>query len=134
MSCPTKLIACCYDEVSRNTQVINKEQFPYWLWIQLPKCVLRDYVLYQVDEFFPHTGECDWLDKVDRESGRPWLRIQQNMLNLTVGKHVYKLSFINRYTDDIVDYYFSYILQDSNPDKPYIYMNRDTDTDTGCDS
>lgn len=134
MSCPNKLVACCYDEVSRHTQVINKAQFPYWVWIQLPKCVLRDYEIYQVDEVFPGSGECDWIDQVVRESGRPWLRFPNTMLSLTAGKHMYKLSFVNRYTDEAVDYYFSYIVQDSNPDKPYIYMNRNTDTTSGCDT
>lgn len=134
MNCPNRLTACCYDEISRNTQLINKDQFPYWLWIQLPKCVLRDYELYQVDEFFPHTGECDWLDSIEREAGRPWLRIAQKMLNLAAGKHVYKLSFVNRYTNDTVDYYFSYILQDSCPEQPYIYMNRNIDSTPGSDS
>lgn len=134
MNCPDKLLACCYDEVSRNTKLINKNQFPYWLWVQLPKCVLRDYELYEVVEFFPHTGECEWLNHVERDCGRPWLRIEQTMLNLAPGKHIYKLGFVNRYTNETTDYYFSYILQDSNPEQPYIYMNRNTDSTPGSDS
>lgn len=134
MHCENKLSACCYGDIPKHTKVINKLQMPYWLWIQLPRGVLQDFELYQVDEFFPHTGECDWLESVSRESGRPWLRICQKMLNLAVGKHIYRIQFVNRYNNDVVDYYFSYILQDSSPDTPYIYMRRGDAAGSGCDS
>lgn len=117
-----KLAACDYSEIAQNTTLFNVNQFEYWTWIQLPKEVLRDYELFEVNEFFPNNGEADWLHLVFREGCRPWLKICKDMFNLSIGKHIYQLKFVNRYTNDVVTYYFSYIIQNSEPERPYIYM------------
>lgn len=118
-----KLTACSYEEISQHTILFNLNQVEYWTWIQLPKGVLHDYELYEVNEFYPNNGEADWLHLVVRENCRPWLKICRDMLNLSIGKHIYQLKFVNRYTNDTVTYYFSYIIQNDNPERPYIYMD-----------
>ena len=46
-------------------------------------------------------------------------------LNLKSGKHTYRLMFVERYTDTDFSLYFSYIIQDDSPEKPYVYMKED---------
>lgn len=129
-----KLVVCEYGDIAKNITVFNKNQFEYWTWIQLPSQVLRDFELYEINEYFPNKGEADWIGKVTRECGRPWLKAQKELFNLEIGKHVYQLKFVNKYTDDIVTYYSAYIIQDSEPSKPYIYMDRSSDEDLSTET
>lgn len=123
-----KLEADYYDNIPLHTKVINISTWEYDLWVHFPEEISNACELFQLDEVIPSKKECNWLHFIDREPGRPWLKIISGILNKSAGQHIYKLSFIDRDTHDIVAVYFSYIVQDDNPDKPYIYMRRDSKT------
>ena len=38
----------------------------------------------------------------------------------------YKLMMVDRCTDTDFSLYISYFIQDNNPEKPYVYMHKDT--------
>lgn len=65
------------------------------------------------------------LPLFDMDLIRPWIDIPTNLLNTSVGIHTYILRFKNKLTSDILLLSFRYAIQDDDPDKPYIYMNRD---------
>ena len=65
----------------------------------------------------------DYYDFIQRNCRRPWIRIDSCILDTSIGQHTYRFQFINRETDDVYSLYLSYIIQDDNPDRPYVYMN-----------
>ena len=64
---------------------------------------------------FPQEG-------IVRVPDKPWVDISKSILDVTAGSHLYRLSFIDIYTNDIFFVYFSYIIQDKDVEKPYLYM------------
>lgn len=123
------LEASVYPNLTDKCKIINKSISEYFLWIKLPACLVRDAELYQVGEVLQKsTPKClDWQGFIVRDENHPWLRVAFGILNQSVGMHSYKLCFINKYTDDTFSLYFSYVMQDDEPDKPYLYMK-----DCGC--
>ena len=116
------LNACSFNELQHHTKIFNISTIEYFLWIRLPIHQIRDCELFQVDECQPKKRELCWLNFIERDHQKPWLRITFGILSKDVGMHIYKLSFINKYTNDVVPVYFSYIIQNDNPEKSYIYM------------
>lgn len=117
------LDACRYDELASNTKTFNKNEIEYYLWVHLPIEDIKDCSLFQVDEIEPQIQEVHSGSLVEHECNRPWVKIVFRILRDDIGLHIYKLSFINRYTDDVVPLYFSYVIQDDYPFKPYDYMS-----------
>ncbi len=69
----------------------------------------------------------DYSDYVTRDENRPWIDIQSSILDVTAGQHTYRMTF-NRLGEKLsATCWFSYIIQDNNPEKPYIYMDRGED-------
>lgn len=61
---------------------------------------------------------------------RPWIEIESKVLDTKPGLHIYMLKWINKVTLDVHLQYFSYSIQTDNPEKPYIYMDRDKKAET----
>lgn len=118
------LVACTFDKLIYNTPIFNQSTVEYFLWVKLPSDIIKDCELYQVDECQPNNREVNWLNSIERDHNKPWLKITFRIFSNHVGMHIYKLSFINRYTNDVVPLYIAYIIQDDNPDKPYVYMRK----------
>ena len=109
--------------VSSTAQVINRHDIPYYAWIHLPTHTAKYLNLVSVyDE--EDNSAVEFLDAWQRDGSHPWYKIKTGSINLDAGPHMYRLEFINKYTDDMINLYFRYIIQDDNPDKPYIYMKR----------
>ena len=72
--------------------------------------------------------ELDFADFVERDEQRPWIDIQATILDTMTGQHVYRMTFQKPDCKLKATCWFSYIIQDNNPEKPYIYMNRDEDS------
>ena len=69
--------------------------------------------------------DVDFADKTTREEHRPWIDIDRDILDITAGQHVYRMTFQKPDCKLKATCWFSYIIQDNNPEKPYIYMDRD---------
>lgn len=117
-----KLYAVPYNKLSYTRPIINKNIIPYFFWIRIPSLYNPDFDLYQIDELGQEVKELDYRKFLNRECGKPWLRINSGIFNLNAGMHTYKLSMVNPKTNDVVYLYISYIIQDDNPPKPYDYM------------
>lgn len=115
-----------YDALS-NTAVINKNGIEFYIWLKLPDDTCNQLSLFEVIDFNYTSGpkSIDFSAKLFRENHRPWIRLESSMLNLDVGYHIFRFRFVDIDLDDYISFYFSYVIQDDNPDKPYMYMTRD---------
>ena len=117
------LEACAYSDLGVHSVVINLLNLEYEVWIHIPS-FCRGCRLFQIDEFLPENREAAAvLASARQEPGKPWIRITPHSLNISPAYHSYRLHFINCRTDDVFSLYIAYIIQDDNPEKPYVYMN-----------
>lgn len=116
-----------YYDVLSHSVVINKSQIHPYLYLELPRNISKFLSLYDVCEICKsNTSESvDYVDMILRDNKRPWLQVNTDFLNLTVGYHIYRFSFIDTSVDDTILLYFAYNIQDDNPEKSYIYMHID---------
>ena len=108
-------------DLSSHTEVINLAEIPEIICIKLPDSLPRDLELSGIFDLNANK-DIEFIDHVTRDEHRPWIDIQSSILDLSVGQHVYKLTFskIGIILNAIC--WFSYIIQDNHPETPYIYM------------
>lgn len=111
------------DCVYSNVPVINLKYIDYFIWFKLPT-ISNNTKLLQIDEISNNRFDISFdSDNVTKEN-KLWIKVKYNFLDLSVGQHTYKFSVLNLNSNDIESYYFSYIIQSDNPDRPYNYMRR----------
>ena len=111
------------DTASHNARVYNLQTLPYYLWVRIPIDMNAENLqLYQVVLTTDTEVPVPLSELVYRDGRSTFLRLTSKLLNMSVGKHMYKFDFIDVLTNDVVSFYFSYIIQTDNPEKPYIYM------------
>ena len=115
-----KLNACKYQDLNKNTPVFNINTFEYVLYVYLEPELSKDFQIFQLEELGDCAVEIPLNCNIHRE--RNWVRILSSVLNQDPGQHVYKLSLVGGCSNDVISLYFSYIVQDDNPDKSYVYM------------
>lgn len=116
------LIACEYNKLNANTKVFNLSSLQDYFWVQIPKKLCR-YTLYAIyDLSHSMIKEINFYGKIIQDSDHPWIKVPIEILDMKSGKHIYKLCFLNVYTDDTINTFISYISQDDNPETPYVYM------------
>lgn len=120
-----RLSACDQAEVAAHTPIINLQTHEYYVYIDLPEdfscpcMILTDMI--EIADTFTKSVYSDTY----REGNRPWIRISFESLNIDPGFHRYLLKFINTASGIEFLKWVQYIIQDDNPDKPYVYMRRD---------
>lgn len=125
MSSSNRFTLYPHSEFRQYTRIINADDLEYFIWLKIPADISNRCELFQIDEILPNKQEIDYTIFTERECGKPWIKVITEGLNQSIGQHIYKFSFIDRNTDEIDVLYFSYIIQNNNPDKPYIYMRRE---------
>ena len=113
---------CRYEDIGSYTKVISKESIGHVIRLHL------------------NSDQCRWClySMVDTGTDKPihegaieqetitWLKIFSQELNLDPGQHIYKLTFIDHDKHTEVIQFISYIIQTSDVEKPYIYMERES--------
>lgn len=123
MKIPTiQIQLCAYADLASNSVVINPREFNYRIYLKVP-CSIVAFRPIEIREITDDS--CDDLTFVQFSfvQGRPWIDVAVGQLNQKVGYHKYIVRFLTA-GDEIVSYYFSYIIQTESPEKPYIYMDR----------
>ena len=116
------------DVENHGIKVLNKQTLNAFVYIEIPAYIAQDCVLYEVSEIcpefvaIPNYGE---FISIHSDKNYPWLDVNSDYLNQSIGMHVYELGYVNTDTDVTFSLYFSYIMQDNDPNKPYIYMQRE---------
>ena len=119
-----KLEACEYGQLNKHTQVFNVNVIEHFVYIYMSPEIAKGFSLFEVSKVSPDQFEIHDIQTYFFRENYCWLRVKSEALSKEAGQHTYKLSLINE-AKDIVSLFISYIIQDDNPDKPYIYMNRD---------
>lgn len=122
--------------LASKTPLWNLHEVEDVLYVRLPCELLSDYTFVSILEISPdpkYTDEDDTslVGGITFPEGHPWLDIESTVLNLEVGEHIYKLTYKNDYTNDIAPLYFAYIIQNDDPEKPYVYMDRSGECSCG---
>lgn len=113
------------DEAISNPKVINKQTLNEYIYVSIPPHIACNCALYGVCEVCPKFVPLDYADFIILEGHHPWVRVKSNKLNLSIGLHVYELKYVDTSSNATFSLHFAYILQDNDPDKPYIYMDRE---------
>lgn len=116
------------NNVFSNVPVICKSDFEYFIYIKIPDHLAISCHLFDVIDVSDKPTPVNYRPYFIRDCMKPWIRVESRALDLNVGQHTYKFQFINKNTNDTFSLYMSYIVQDSDADKPYIYIDREGDT------
>lgn len=114
-----QLIAGSRKDLSRNIVMFNKLDTQPTLVVRIPTYVAQNYTMSSViccednEDISEHASITD---------NYPWIDVLSENLNLDAGTHTYRVTFDNHYSNETMYMYFGYIIQDDDPDKPYIYM------------
>lgn len=119
------LEACAYNDMSKYVKVFSVDQLEYHLWIYLNPEDVRGCYFVGAKEIGPNAdSSTTYPDTYIRES-ECWIRANMGYIDKGIGKHIIKLQFVEKMTSTDFSLYVSYYIQDSNPDKPYVYMKDD---------
>lgn len=129
----TTLEACKYDDIAKYCKVFNINEIEYHVWIYLSPDDARNCVFLDAKEISPDPKFDPRfpLTMFKRES-ECWIRVVRDDLNLNPGKHTYKLSMVDRFTDTDFSLYISYYVQTDDPEKPYVYMKKEEEPWPPC--
>lgn len=120
--------AVSYEKAIQNSKVYNRSQLEYHLWINLNPEQVREAYFVEAAEIGPDADNSKIFGDTFIRESTCWIRANTPYLNHKIGKHVYKLSFVDRFTDTDFSLYFSYIIQDDCPEKPYVYIKDKIET------
>ena len=110
-------------EMPLNTKIYNSKDFSEIVCVKLPPQMPRDMDLIEIYNLNA-SEDVDFADQVSRDEHRPWIDISSSILDLGIGQHTYRMTFAKENCKLKATCWFSYIIQDNNPEKPYIYMDR----------
>lgn len=111
------------NKVALNTVIINPKYVDGFVWIKIPSYIKdRNFGFIGIAEVTNGDADVKTYDTVIKDPYHPWVKIKFDYLNQNPGYHMYKLSFANRFTNDVISVYFAYQYQMDNPEKPYDYM------------
>lgn len=122
------LEAVTHDKLGSATPIWNLNEVDYYVWINLNPAYTKHARLYEVSEVITDSSNENVLAiEAFEMTSLCWVKVVSQMLNMTCGKHVYKLSFVDTMTNDTFFLFVSYIIQNDNPNKPYVYMKPASD-------
>ena len=119
--------------LSSNTKVFNIQNFADTVCVKLPDDFPRDFELvgmYNLEA----DKTIDFEDYVEQIPYKPWVDIKKTVLSTEIGQHTYRLDFMQHGFTIGATCWFSYIIQDGHPEKPYVYMKREDPEDSSDDS
>lgn len=120
-----QLVACEYKDLPKHTPIINALNVDYYVYVRLPDYIDETFSFYELQEIEPmHLNLVldEHSDRIQRVRN-VWIRIIFPILGLRHGQHVYKMKFLTK-DNDTITLYFSYIIQNDDVPRPYLYMNR----------
>jgi len=112
------------DDLALHTEVFNSKEVPDVICVKLPDSMPRDMDLSGIYDL-TNNKELEFSDYVSRDEHRPWIDISTALLDVLSGQHIYKLTFSKEACKLTATCWFSYIIQDTFVNKPYVYMKRE---------
>lgn len=129
---PKTLIASSYEDISKHSKVLNLAELDYFIYVKLEPPLSSEWYLYRIEEKMKDGSlkKMRFPETVKKESPT-WLKVKTDFINKEIGMHLYKVTFVDTVTDVLTSLWFAYIIQNDNPDKPYVYIERKEDNE-GC--
>ena len=122
-----------WDYLSVNLQVYDIANLDTILWIHIPNDLSLSHQITDIAQKVGSKYESiDLTDGVDRTCKYPWVSIDCDKLDMNVGQHIYRITLINTVSLNKIYLYFTYIVQNDDPEKPYVYMENGNPT-CGCE-
>lgn len=116
------LKSCEYKKLNEHCIVVNINEVDEYLSVRLP-FNMHGFKLYDILDVSSSPVKTVSFENVKYDEFHPWVDIPWKNLSKLSGKHVYKLSFMDSLKNRYFTTYVSYIIQDDDPHKPYVYMN-----------
>lgn len=125
------LTACVYSDLPMYTEVYNINTIEYYTWVKLPGMlgILNEIAELQNGKYICTIELGDTTGAYTYMPCKPWIQFKTDKLNVDIGTHIYRLQFYDIVTDSINSIYFSYSITNDCPNKPYIYMKREVDSE-----
>ena len=120
-----RIESCAFNDLPKHTPLWNSKTVEEHIWVHVhPEITQSAEVcgLQRVED--KNLREVDYTGHMVQEACKPWFCIDKEILSMTPGLHIYKMQFVTTITPLPFSVYFSYIIQEDDPEKPYIYMNR----------
>lgn len=115
----TKSVAGDYEDIGVNSIVYNKKSLSEFMWVELPR-LAKNFIVAAITQIQPMQSESLDISQVSQEN--IWLKIPVALIDVTAGQKIYKMQLKHNSLEDTMTLYFSYIIQDDEPDKSYVYM------------
>ncbi len=111
-----------YDDAISHSHILNKA-----VLADVIHCRIPDEQFYDLE--FIECGEIARAvisaEHVHMNEQYPWIDIDTSALNQEIGSHMYQFIFRNKRFGETMYMYLYYVMQNDNPEKSYIYMERD---------
>lgn len=115
----SKCIAGSYEDISAHSTIYNVNSISSVMWVQLPE-LAKNFLIDSIGQIQPQSTASLDLTEVTQEN--IWITIPTSIMDITSGQKIYKIHLTHSQLEDSMTLYFSYTVQDDNPDKSYVYM------------
>lgn len=120
----TSLMSGKYSDLPKNTVVINISTLDPFMWIYLNPGDMANSQLISIEAVYQADEDQVSIVTDDyQRMGQCWLRVSTEDIDKSIGKHIIKLTFSEKYTKNQFNLYASYVIQNDDPYKSYDYMN-----------
>lgn len=110
------------DKLNMHPIILNKFEVLPEFYVYIPCEIAKWYTPSEIREV---TTTAQPSIEFEHISGRRWIDINYDKLNMNPGYHKYRIDFTSTLASKSPIYlFFCYNIQNDDPDKPYIYMNR----------
>ena len=116
-----------YDEAISHAQMLNKRDLFDTFCFEVPHQLTHSLSLVSIRESTSDETIDGSTEGVDDKYPFPWIDINTSILNQEIGNHVYVFRFMNNLVNHTLDLYASYNIRFNDPDKPYIYIERESE-------
>ena len=118
-----------YDDVFKEVRTFSRDALNYYFYIKIPINICKYVELVDISDITSSIEAIDYINHVKRDCRKPWISVESKIFDLSSGMHTYRFQFVDTTHNNSFYLYMSYSIQDNNPDKPYIYMNREKGSD-----
>ena len=100
------------------TSVFNLRDVESALWVRIPEHLTH----LEIYEVLDASGSTIVWKRCGHES---WFKVPKDELDLSTRTHQYQVKLVDPVSDWTTHIYFSYVIQNDNPTKPYYYMGNE---------
>lgn len=115
-----------YDEAISHAVVLNKRDLIDIFSFEVPHILSQRLSFINIRK----SDSDDLIDtaRIDDKAPLPWIDVQTDAMDQSIGTHTYTFKFRNNLVGSEVNLFAAYIIRFNDPDKPYIYMDRESES------